>query len=85
MADKAFNAYKMAQNQFDKVADLIGLDSGTRELLRQPQREYHFTIPVKMFFRDFVFNIIMHWVHLKVESVFTRKKQLILFVRLRCG
>jgi len=38
----------MAQAQFDSVADLIGLDEGTRALLRQPMREYHFTIPVKM-------------------------------------
>lgn len=47
-ADKSFNAFEMAQAQFDKVADLINLDSGTRELLRQPLREYHFSIPVKM-------------------------------------
>jgi glutamate dehydrogenase (NAD(P)+) len=30
------------------VADQIGLDQATRDLLRQPSREYHFTIPVKM-------------------------------------
>ncbi len=48
MADKSFNAFEMAQTQFDKVADLIGLDEGTRELLRDPLREYHFSIPVKM-------------------------------------
>lgn len=47
-ADKAFNAFEMAQEQFDKVADMINLDEGTRELLRDPLREYHFTIPVKM-------------------------------------
>lgn len=47
-ADKSFNAFEMAQAQFDKVADLIKLDSGTRELLRQPLREYHFSIPVRM-------------------------------------
>lgn len=44
----AYNPYVNAQKQFDGVADLIGLDSGMRELLRQPMREYHFTIPVKM-------------------------------------
>ena len=43
-----FNPFKMAQQQFDGVAETLGLDSGTRELLRVPQREIHFTIPVKM-------------------------------------
>ncbi|GAB4331482.1 MAG: glutamate dehydrogenase [Calditrichia bacterium] len=48
MADKSFNPFEMAQRQFDQVADKIGLDSGTRELLRNPMREYHFNIPVRM-------------------------------------
>ncbi|WP_456405921.1 Glu/Leu/Phe/Val family dehydrogenase [Caldithrix abyssi] len=48
MAEKSFNAFEMAQKQFDKVADMIGLDEGTRELLRNPLREYHFSIPVRM-------------------------------------
>ncbi|MDD4025317.1 MAG: Glu/Leu/Phe/Val dehydrogenase, partial [Kiritimatiellae bacterium] len=34
--------------QFDSVAEMLELDSGVRELLRQPLREYHFTIPVHM-------------------------------------
>lgn len=46
--DKSFNAFQMAQAQFDKVADLINLDQGSRELLRFPLREYHFSIPVRM-------------------------------------
>ena len=46
--DKSFNAFQMAQAQFDKVADLINLDQGSRELLRYPLREYHFSIPVRM-------------------------------------
>jgi glutamate dehydrogenase len=45
---KEFNAFAMAQRQFDAVADKLQLDEGMRELLRWPQREYHFTIPVKM-------------------------------------
>jgi len=45
---KEFNAFEMAQRQFDAVADKLQLDEGLRELLRWPQREYHFTIPVKM-------------------------------------
>jgi len=48
MADKSFNAFKMAQQQFDDIAEKLGLDQGTRELLRTPMREFHFTIPVKM-------------------------------------
>lgn len=47
-ADKSFNAFEMAQTQFDQVADKIDLDQGTRALLREPLREFHFTIPVKM-------------------------------------
>ncbi|MDO9693449.1 MAG: Glu/Leu/Phe/Val dehydrogenase [Candidatus Latescibacteria bacterium] len=47
-ADRAFNAFAMAQSQFDKIADLIGLDAGTRAYLRTPARERRFTIPVRM-------------------------------------
>jgi len=38
----------MAQEQFDKVADLLDLDQATRYLLRVPLREYQFSIPVRM-------------------------------------
>ena len=48
MGESSYNPYVVAQTQFDTVADLIGLDEPTRELLRQPSREFHFTIPVKM-------------------------------------
>ncbi len=48
MQNPAYNPYITAQTQFDKVADIINLDQATRDLLRQPSREYHFTIPVKM-------------------------------------
>ena len=48
MSSASYNPFEVAQQQFDKVADLIGLDSSTRELLRQPLREYHFLIPVRM-------------------------------------
>lgn len=48
MAHNSYNPYESAQKQFDQVADQIGLDQSTRDLLRQPSREYHFTIPVKM-------------------------------------
>ncbi|OGC92424.1 MAG: glutamate dehydrogenase [candidate division Zixibacteria bacterium RBG_16_53_22] len=48
MSSKAFNPFVMAQAQFDKAADFLNLDEGTRELLRNPMREYHFNIPVRM-------------------------------------
>ena len=46
--DASFNPFEMAREQFDKTADLIGLDDGTRSLLRSPLREFHFSIPVRM-------------------------------------
>ena len=45
---KAFNSFQIAQAQFDKVAEYLGLDPATRDLLRYPLREYHFAIPVRM-------------------------------------
>lgn len=48
MAEKAYNPYATAQAQFDNVASKLNLDSSTCDLLRQPSREFHFTIPVKM-------------------------------------
>lgn len=44
----AYNPFHNAQIQFDSVAEILGLDSGTRALLRQPMKETHFTVPVKM-------------------------------------
>ena len=48
MSTKPFNAFAMAQAQFDKVAETLGLDQGTKDLLRHPMREYHFSLPVRM-------------------------------------
>jgi glutamate dehydrogenase (NAD(P)+) len=45
---KEFNAFEMAQRQFDAVAEKLELDEGIRELLRWPLREYHFLVPVRM-------------------------------------
>src|ERR1035437_6797775 len=44
----SFNPFEMAQRQFDKAADVLELDQPTRDLLRNPLREYHFSIPVRM-------------------------------------
>ena len=48
MANKTLNAFEMAQQQFDRVADLLHLDPPVREFLRWPMREFHFRIPVRM-------------------------------------
>ena len=45
---ESYNPFNMAQAQFDKVADFLELESGAREMLRNPMREYHFNIPVRM-------------------------------------
>src|SRR4030065_1406851 len=42
------NEFEMAQRQFDHVAELLKLDPQVREILRWPQREYSFRIPVRM-------------------------------------
>jgi len=42
------NAFEMAQAQFDRVADMLQLDTEVREMLRWPLREYSFRIPVRM-------------------------------------
>lgn len=48
MSNTKYNPYENAKAQFDKVASIINLDEATRELLRQPMREYHVTIPVHL-------------------------------------
>ena len=47
-SSKAFNSFQIAQAQFDKVAEYLGLDQPTKDLLRYPLREYQFAIPVRM-------------------------------------
>jgi glutamate dehydrogenase len=48
MSTQSFNAFRMAQQQFDAVASLLGLDEATCALLRNPDREFHFNIPIRM-------------------------------------
>lgn len=45
---RPFSSFEMAQTQFDRVAELLPLDSAARELLRNPLREYSFAIPIRM-------------------------------------
>jgi glutamate dehydrogenase len=48
MAYKPYNSFEMAQTQFDAIAEILSLDEGTRQLLRNPLREYAFAIPTRM-------------------------------------
>lgn len=42
------NPFHVALEQFDRAADLLGLDAGLREILRRPKRQLIVSIPVKM-------------------------------------
>ena len=43
MIKEGYNPFKMAQKEFDRIADMLELDVPERELLRNPLREYHFS------------------------------------------
>jgi glutamate dehydrogenase (NAD(P)+) len=45
---ESYNSFAVAQQQVTEAATLLHLDEATIELLRQPQREYSFTLHVKM-------------------------------------
>jgi glutamate dehydrogenase (NAD(P)+) len=45
---QTLDPFAMAQQQFDKCADILGLDPGLRAVLREPVRELHVTLPVRM-------------------------------------
>jgi len=42
------NLFKITQNQLDEAVEKLGLNRAAHELLRWPQREFKFTLPVKM-------------------------------------
>jgi len=48
MSESKYNAFENAQIQFDKVAEILGLDDGMRAILREPMRVLQVRIPVKM-------------------------------------
>ncbi len=48
MSEEDYNPYKEAQEQFDRIAEKCDLDESIRDLLREPIKEYHFNLPVKM-------------------------------------
>jgi glutamate dehydrogenase len=43
-----FNPFAMAQSQYDRAAEQLGLDSATRQFLREPMREVVLSIPLRM-------------------------------------
>ena len=45
---QAANPFETAKKQVDIVADLLGLDSGMREVLKHPKRELTVNFPVRM-------------------------------------
>ncbi len=45
---ESYNSFQVEQRQVLEAARLLNLDRGTTELLMWPQREFKFTIPVKM-------------------------------------
>jgi glutamate dehydrogenase (NAD(P)+) len=45
---KPYNSFEVAQEQFDRVAQLLEIDAATRDLLRWPLREYSFAVPVRL-------------------------------------
>ena len=47
MNQTSYNPYRTAQQQFDHAANLLDLDQSTRDLLRIPMWEHHFTIPLR--------------------------------------
>jgi len=47
MSEK-LNPFVIAQAQLDEAAEILQLDPDMHAFLREPMREYHFTIPVRM-------------------------------------
>lgn len=48
MAVEKLNPFKIAQQQLDEAAEILGLDNGTHMALREPMRELHVSLPVRM-------------------------------------
>ncbi|MBN1478865.1 Glu/Leu/Phe/Val dehydrogenase [candidate division KSB1 bacterium] len=45
---KSYNSFQVAQNQIRKASSILNLNQATVDLLSWPQREFAFTLPVKM-------------------------------------
>jgi glutamate dehydrogenase/leucine dehydrogenase len=47
-APENLNPYQFALRQFERAADFLSLDAGTRQVLSQPKRQLTVSIPIKM-------------------------------------
>jgi glutamate dehydrogenase (NAD(P)+) len=47
-AENSFNPFAAAQAEFDRIADLMGLEKPVRDLLRTPAHEHRLTLPVRL-------------------------------------
>ncbi|HTR04162.1 MAG TPA: Glu/Leu/Phe/Val dehydrogenase [Thermoanaerobaculia bacterium] len=47
-APENLNPYEFALRQFERAADFLSLDAGTRQVLSQPKRQLTVSIPIKM-------------------------------------
>ncbi|HTP13025.1 MAG TPA: Glu/Leu/Phe/Val dehydrogenase [Bacteroidota bacterium] len=45
---ESYNSFRVEQNQVEEAAKILNLDRATTELLLWPQREFKFTMPVRM-------------------------------------
>ena len=45
---ETLNPFKMAQAQLDSAAELMNLDEDIHAILREPMREFHVSIPVRL-------------------------------------
>ena len=45
---RSYNSFELAQNQILEATKILDLNQATRDLLMWPQREFKFTLPVKM-------------------------------------
>ncbi len=48
MSEEKLNPFGIAQQQLDEAAQILGLDAGTHAALREPMRELHVSLPVRM-------------------------------------
>jgi len=48
MPEEKLNPFKIAQQQLDEAVKILGLDPGTHAALREPMRELHVSLPVRM-------------------------------------
>lgn len=48
MLEEMLNPFKIAQEQLDQAADFLKLDPAVHAMLREPMREFHVLIPVRM-------------------------------------